>query len=45
MTKVSMYCAPEPEPACEDDGDCGGAGVCDLESGTCGGDLDTCVVG
>jgi hypothetical protein len=31
----TMYCAAPVEP-CESDDDCGGAGVCDLDTGTCG---------
>ncbi|KIG14309.1 Endo-1,4-beta-xylanase A precursor [Enhygromyxa salina] len=29
------YCAPEPAPACEGDADCGGYGICNVESGEC----------
>jgi hypothetical protein len=31
----TKYCAPEPEAPCEEDADCGGAGLCDVESGEC----------
>lgn len=48
----TMYCTVEPEP-CEEDPDCGGFGICDVDSGECycGEDehcsaegVDTCVI-
>ncbi|PRP91430.1 hypothetical protein ENSA5_55470 [Enhygromyxa salina] len=50
----TMYCAVEDAPGCESDADCGGYGICDVDSGACYCDqdsnctaegVDTCVSG